>query len=228
MNATEITKLDDQCIHEILRLANKVPSPRSITSTLELPDDNTARANKLACDFAYRIIDMTMQMMGHFGRMTVHPVFVSQALEYFVKFDVTSYRHSYMLDDDVTSSNDKVDESEDSQEDSAFSSDNVKDEVMHDDDDELCEGDGDIDNDEVEDDDDEESIYEDMDLNNKFTPTFDSSFTPVGKINFPDEAFHLGMIQDIMGSFKTDLQWVDGADGKLKNAMFAYVVAQMQ
>ena len=220
--------MDDVSVKEILRLAHKLPSPRSVTDTATAPlqdDDNAAMVNRLAKEFLDTVVRCTFTIMEHNRRMTVHPTFVSQALEYFIKFDVAPYRHSYMLDN----SNEEPEgsqESEESSDQSAWSVKDGEDEIMDEDDHHLDpESEVESDNDE----DDEMSFaFVRNKLNDKSSPNFDATFEPVGKINLSDEDFLRGNLIDVMHSMNIDIEWAGGADGKLKSAMYAFLVAQIK
>jgi hypothetical protein len=213
--------MDDVSAKEILRLAHKLPSPRSVTDTATAAlhdDDNAAMVNILAKSFLCTVVRYMLTIMQHSMCMTMHPPFVSQALEYFIKFDVAPYRHSYMLDN-----NEEPDGSEESWDQSAWSVKDSEDEIMDEDDQHLNpESDVESDNDE----DDEMSVRKKF--NDKSTPNFDATFEPVGKINLSDEDFFRGTLIDVMHSMKFDIKWAGGAEGKLKRSMYAFLVAQMK
>eukprot|EP00978_Attheya_sp_CCMP212_P001901 scaffold3917_cov53-Attheya_sp.AAC.3 len=218
--------MDDISAKEILRLAHKLPSPRSVTDTAITAalhdDDNAAVVNMLAKSFLYTVVRYMLTMMQDNQRMTVYPLFVSQALEYFIKFDVAPYRHSYMLDN-----NEEPDGSEESSDQSAWS---VKDDIM-DEDDHLDEDDYHLNPEsevESDNDEDDEMFFAFKKFNDKSTPNFDATFEPVGKINLSDEDFFRGTLIDVMNSMEIGIKWAGGAEGKLKRAMYAFLVAQMK
>ena len=225
-------ELGDDAVNEILRLAHKAPSPRSVTDVSENSD--VVKANQLANDFLNRVLSLTLQIMGHFCYTTVHPTYIAQALEYYVKFDVTRYRRSYMLDDNAGESGESEESEESGEPGESEESDNsewnqqdAEDEIMHEDDHEL-ESDDESDEDEDEDPG-NYCPFKDYDLNNASTPMFDAAFEPICTIKLSDEAFFYHVVRPVLGqNFKCDVEFAGGADGKLKKAMYAFVVAKMK
>lgn len=225
-------KEDEELVNEILRLAHKIPSPRSVAAPeagASQDNDNSAKVKCLAKEFLERVLRLTEIVMGHNHSLTVRPQFVSQALEYYIQFDVEPYSHSYMLDNE--------EDADEFSEESAWSKADAENEIMYDDDDDMEESEAE-DNDRWDSEDETEENDDDIDSNLReevereedpvHTPNFDAIFEPIPKINFADDKFRHIMRYFFQNSMRFDPEIEGGAEGILKHAMYAFVVTQMR
>ncbi len=181
-----------------------------------------ADADAVACQFLEDITAMTLQMMSHFLYTTVHPCFLSYALEFFAQQHQQQHGQrkikelGYQYDDDDDSA-------------SHWSMEDMTEEITYDDDDNLDDDDLD-DHYETNDNDDEMegSPFIGYDLTQANTPKFDSLFPPKHvhsqlKTTLSDESFRQLLISHMQFNLRIDVPWTDQSVGMFKRAMFAYV-----
>eukprot|EP00553_Chaetoceros_curvisetus_P015849 CAMPEP_0204643218 /NCGR_PEP_ID=MMETSP0718-20130828/529_1 /ASSEMBLY_ACC=CAM_ASM_000674 /TAXON_ID=230516 /ORGANISM="Chaetoceros curvisetus" /LENGTH=211 /DNA_ID=CAMNT_0051664335 /DNA_START=72 /DNA_END=707 /DNA_ORIENTATION=- len=175
-----------------------------------------ADADAVACQFLEAITTMTLQMMSHFLYTTVHPCFLSYALEFFaIQHQQQHGRRKmkeleYQYDDDDDSA-------------SHWSMQDMADEITYDDDDDLDDHDETNDTDEME-----GSLFIGYDLTQANTPKFDSLFPPKHvhsqlKTTLSDESFRQLLIAYMNHNLRIHVPWTDQSVGMFKRAMFAYV-----
>jgi len=220
--------MNSDTIRDILKLAHKFPSsPRSIADTgspedhfddtLNCPFEHFLRKDRLNClaeDFLRKVLEKILIVMQHDGALTIHPMYVSQALEYFAMLDVDvepSHEDSCNIDDDGT------DDAEDSEDDDPdWTMDDAEEEDMEDYEDEDL--------------DDHEDGYSlrSSDRNVTSGPSFDALFEPVKKITSSRDELWMLARDILQTTHHTDPVWASGAMVKLERATYAFLVEQLK
>jgi hypothetical protein len=251
--------LDEQIVKEILKLAHKLPSPKSVIDKMDdnVQDSDAAKVNELAYGFLMRVIRLSLLFMQQAGySMSIFQCFIAEALEYFIKNDCVGYRHSYMLDnDDSVSDQSSMDSDwepeEYSDEEDIHESDhrlpvNHINSVMYTIDPRKESNDYykyfdshyDSDVDEIysdcwssEDEDEMEERLNDFASRTYNTPTFDATFPPISakKVKVTNDSFRWHMNMMPIGNFDMCVFDIpDSAVEKLKLATYSYVIASLK
>ena len=221
--------MDDASLKDILKLAHKTTSPRSITDTetasLSPQERYATDINRYTSHFLRTVLGDALQVMCHFMRLTVHPFDVSYALEQFVKNHYSSRQEETNTNDFENQTEEPSDDSEWEMSDSEDGGDENQDDYLSDEnqDDDLS------DDDESDGDDSSDNFFnfDRGDLNCCQTPLFDASFEPLSSITISNS-----LVRDIrfavQDMFRTDPQWADGAMEKLCNALYAFIVTKLR
>jgi len=209
-----MARINDETVNELLKLAHKLPSPRSAMDTTSIEQTDCINVNRLAITFVRRILELAIPIMQHYYFSTLHEGHIAHALELFVKLDVEGHNHSYLLDDH------NLDESADSE----WSMDNVdddNDETLDDDHeppyDESCRSD-------------EEEDDVRTNLDDHTTTIFDASFEPIERdVKLSNHAFSSQVATEILQEQNLwGISLEDAASSMLKMAMYSYVVAKLK
>lgn len=209
-----MTRINDETVNELLKLAHKLPSPRSAMDTTSIEQTDGINVNRLAITFVRRILELAIPIMQHYYFSTLHQGHIAHALELFVNLDVEGHSHSYLLDDQNS------DESADSE----WSMD-----IVEDDNDETLDDDQEPpDDDSCRSDDEEEDVRTDIDDNT--THLFDASFEPIERdVKLSNHAFSSQVATEILQEQNLwGISLEDAAAGMLKMAMYSYVVAKLK
>jgi hypothetical protein len=230
--------LDQQITKEILKVAHKLPSPKSVVADTsdDLDSHYACKVDELAFTFLKRIIQLSVILMQNAGiHFTICQCFAAEALEFFVKSDCIGYRHSYMLDHEDSDSN-----SDASSMDSDWTENDSTHESMEEEDEEESLDDENRDwsifsfpSSEDEDEDEESGFIIDHFLALRVeTPTFDALFAPIPRkeINVSNEVFrpYVQQIIQHLNWWGVDDEIPDITLDTFKRAMYAYVVAKLK
>jgi hypothetical protein len=237
--------MDDQSLKDILKLAHKSTSPRSVTDTssasISSEERYVADINRYAHQFLKNILSTALMTMSHFMRLTVHPFDISYALEFFVKLQNVNQLQEAIVEDTEGSSDesawnmsDEDDENmleDDSDSDDKSENEDSDDEREHEDsedDEERLTMRWQCDDSDEDSENDEESIFITTHLNEVSTPLFDESFEPLDTpVTFSRHLFW--SIQDLVQSdYRFCPVWEDGAMEKLAHALYAFLVAKLK
>ena len=208
-----MARINDETVNELLKLAHKLPSPRSAMDTTSIEQTDGINVNRLAITFVRRILELAIPIMQHYSFSTLHQGHIAHALELFVKLDVEGHSHSYLLD------NQNSDESADSE----WTMD------VEDDNDELLDDDHELpDDDSCRSDDEEEDVRTDLDDNT--TTLFDASFKPIERdVKLSNHTFSSQVATEILQEQNLwGVSLEDSSTGMLKMAMYSYVVAKLK
>jgi hypothetical protein len=211
--------IDEATIHEMLKLAHRLPSPRSAMDTTSIEQTDATNINLLAINFVHRILELAIPTQQHcYYVFALRQDHIAYAIELFIKFDITGYRHSYMFynqssDESSADSEWDMNDEEDSEEDS---------------DDELVDDDSEISDDASYNSDGDIILLLDLDTT---TPTFDACFEPIEKrVNLSNDDFERYVASQILQSEMNNngIDFEDDALTMLKMAMYSYVVAKLR
>jgi len=239
--STEIIHLDQQIVKEILKLAHKLPSPKSVSDTPsdDIGDYNAVKVDELAFAFMKRIVQISVTLMQNAGfHFTICQCFAAHALESFMTLDCIGHVHSYMLDNDddsksegSTADSDWVDEDNDDE----SEEESMEEDECQEDENDDC--DASLSSSSSNDDEDQYFSSTDYTIDDFLplhmeTPKFDSMFVPISKkdISVSNEVFLPYVIRIIH-----HLKWWGVGDeipertiDTFKRAMYAFVIAKLK
>lgn len=218
-------QLSVDAIRELLKLAHKLPSPRSATDIARIEQTDATNVNNLAVSFTERILDLAITFMQFFYGMTrIKKEYIVHALEAYVRLDIMKSEEIYAFvnsnevdynesdDSDYSNYEDENNLNEDE------NSDEEADHLMSDHEEENSDGEG-----------------HDVSVPNTFprnirAMTFDAYFDPLeNEVRLSNSSFTTDVVEKIFeGKSIFGVTLDDEATTILKDACYAYTVHKLR